>query len=320
MHIFCLRLFAIGNRNFILVLLFIQSSLCFATLESQFPVDCTKLLEMPSLDQKRLSSETAKVIIEYIGQQLREQKTLPLRFAIPTASFAKDSDTIDLLKDKNFSSLYLLEPLDKIRRVPHELKTANDFSKFLAPRGQALLFVGDFQGKSVPMFDGIIIDTNTGVPIANVSLKSSQSPVSKFKLENLLASMKARLSLDYEFKHYMTGPGWFLATTQNAPVAKTLRSPLLQSWFRHASILANLFAVPLTDETPNTNYRELRTVVDMRKSGYTVAVFKDKQVLKAIQEIVDQHKDRNLSLTLLWDADYVIEFTRGGTLTYGFNL
>ena len=274
---------------------------------------------MPSLDQKRLSSETAKVVKEYIGQQLREQKTLPLRFAIPTASFAKDSDTIDLLKDKNFSSLYLLEPLDKIRRVPHELNTANDFSKFLAPRGQALLFVGDFQGKSVPMFDGIIFNTNTGAPIANVSLKSSQSPVSKFKLENLLASMKARLSLDYEFKHYMTGPGWFLATTQAPPTAQSLRSPLLQSWFRHTIVLANLFAIPLADEAPSANYRELRTVVDMRKSGYAIAVFKDKEILKAIQEIVDQQKERNLSLTLLWDTDHVIEFTRGGTITYGFN-
>ena len=83
------------------------------------------------------------MVREFIGQHLKEHKNTPLRFAMPGASFVNSENALDVLKDKSFSSIYLLEPLDQIRHINHELKAANEFSKFLASRGQALLFIGD---------------------------------------------------------------------------------------------------------------------------------------------------------------------------------
>ncbi len=54
---------------------------------------------------------------------------------------------------------------------PHELRAANDLGLILSERDQKLLVITTISDRSIPGFDGVVVDSKN-LPVANVALKS----------------------------------------------------------------------------------------------------------------------------------------------------
>ncbi len=289
---------------------FLQSTPSYGALEEHYSIECHKALSKQNFEEELSPEEISKKVRKIVENDLHYKNTVQLRFLQGENTNPDVAYGIQIFKDPRYPHFFLIDQLNEKHLVAHELRTATDYGKYLAQFGLGFVFVGDFQTKSVPLFDGIIIDLKTGKHVTNISLKSRQTRSTVIDIGELLKELEERLSLGRGFKRYMNGPGWFAAANQVGLDTKTLSSPLYFQWIRHARILADVFYIPLTDEPKNHNFRELRTVVDMRNSGYPHYLFLKPEIYNAIQKIVDERVDHKLGLTLMWDADHVIEFSR----------
>ena len=292
------------------LLLLLQSATSQAALEKHYASECEKALS-PQLILNGLSvEEETKEIRKIIEKDLHFKNAVRLRFIQHQNKNPDISYGIRIFKDSRYPNFFLIDELNEKHLMHHELQTADDYAKYLKQFGLGFIFIGDFQSKSVALFDGIVINLKTGEPVMNISLKSRQTVSKEISVNEILDELEDRLSLGRGFKRYMNGPGWFAANAQVTLERRVLTSPFYYTWIRHARILADIFHIPLVDEPKNHNFRELKTVVDMRKSGYPYDFFLKPEIQNAIQKIVDSRIDHKLSLTLLWDSGRVIEFNK----------
>lgn len=301
----------ITHRTFVLftaIASLLKSADVSGALEGQYPTDCTALLESAPVFKLEPKEEVKKQVHEYISKAMKSILPADFIFAVPGSSLIENPKSIKLTSDHQYPAVLMIESSNSKRRIPHEMLTANDYALHLAKQGLAFVFIGEFENHPVPMFDGLIIDPKTGKTIANVSLKSSQTKRTKLITKILIEELSERFSLDLQFKRYMNGPGWYQALNQVFLNAKEIKRPQTLENIRRAKVTADLFQVPIDKDPKNPQYRELRTVLDMRKSGYNFNDFKNPELLKAVQNIVDQHRDKNLTLTLLWSINQVIDF------------
>lgn len=297
--------------SIVVLLGLMQGPLTHAALEQHYSkTNCERALTSKNFEESLSSDELEQHIREIVAKDLHYKNTVRLRFLQHAPKDPELKYGVRIFRDSRYPHFFLIDALNEKHLVPHELQTASNYGKYLTKFGLGFVFVGDFQNKSVPLFDGIIIDLKTGEPVANISLKSRQTTSHVIDIEELLFELKDRLSLGRGFKKYMNGPGWFAASSQVALDKRTLTSPQYFDWIRHARILADVFHIPLTNKPKNHKFRELRTVVDMRNSGYPYNLFLKPEIQNAIQKLVDERAEHNLGLTLLWDADRVIEFSR----------
>lgn len=288
----------------------LQGTTSHAALEAHYSIHCKQALSHYSYRNGMSRDEDTKRIRRIIEKDLHFKETVRLRFLQHTDSNPDLGYGVRIFRDSRYPHFFLIDGLNEKHLVSHELKTANDYGKYLTQFGLGFIFIGDFQSKSVPLFDGIIVDLKTGTPVANISLKSRQTRAVSIEIDELLEELRDRLSLGRGFKKYMNGPGWFAASNQVAFEERTLYSPQYFHWLRHARILADVFHIPLADSPKNYKFRELRTVIDMRNSGYPYDLFLKSEIHTAIQQIVDERADHNLGLTLMWDSNHVIEFPK----------
>lgn len=69
------------------------------------------------------------------------------------------------------------------------------------------MLVSDFGGQSVPVFDGLVIDSMTGRPMYNVSLKHASIRISNMNAETLLSSLSGRVDSSFEHRRLSSPNG-----------------------------------------------------------------------------------------------------------------
>lgn len=196
-------------------------------------------------------------------------------------------------------------PIDKGHK--NEIRTARDLATFLAhQQGRRFVFAGQFRGSFVPVFDGLVLDTN-GLPLYNVSLKFASVQMPEMKLESLLGSVKTRLNHKGQRQKTRSLLDWLKAVNlwRRDPDGRLFISDYQRDLLRGVQ-LSHIFDLNNPCRFPCG--RELRTVVDMRESGYSYEFVNDPKSREAIQKWVDKYGYGAFTLTLLWDSARVIEF------------
>ncbi len=210
--------------------------------------------------------------------------------------------TLNVFRDKVTPAMYLLERLDEKRHADHELRTARDYAEFVYRRhGQNFVFTGIYDGLAVPLFDGFLAD-GFGRPFVNISLKYIASRATEMNIEALIKKLKLRFAYNYE--KIPTPVEWFvLVNNLQAPKRNDIVSAVYHRHLSRASLLGSLFGFL------GTSYdREIRTVIDLRDSGYDFNYVSQPEMLAAIQQMLMSLPHSYLSLTLIWDPSHVIEF------------
>lgn len=198
-------------------------------------------------------------------------------------------------------------------RIPHdqghknELLTARDFASFLHHQhGQRFVFAGQFKGAFVPVFDGLVLDAD-GDPAYNVSLKFASFRMPFMRKETLIESLKGRLNHKDEKQRTRTLYDWLKAVNLWRPNGNgQLLIPFYERDLERGVQLAQVFG--LTNPCHSHCGRELRTVLDMRESGYSFDFVSDPEVQRDIQKVVERYGYGAFTLTLLWDSARVLEF------------
>lgn len=204
-----------------------------------------------------------------------------------------------------------------LREIPHEELTAQDYAKYLARHHQQdFVYLSDYDGVRVPLFDGLIVTSDTHVPVVNVSLKCCMAKVDDTTVSQIRSDLILRLknhirqSLAYE-----NPADWFVAINEGAQISR--RSPeRYENHLLRAQILASLFGL-IPDPGKIVPMRPHRVVVDVRNHGYDFEFFKDLSVQNALQETVHRfHPSSPLSVTFLWDDHRGVEITSRGVTVY----
>lgn len=200
--------------------------------------------------------------------------------------------------------LLLLEPLEDVHQMAHEIRTARDYARYVyETQKRNFLFVARFEGKSVPVFDGVVVRGTR--PVKNISLKYSSLKVEKVRIEILLKSLKERLDHSNEIRR--TQPlEWFRALSGAQVLSDTVITPFYKERVDSAARLASLFNLFKESDLPLG--REYQTVLDMRDSGYPFDFVSQPENKKAIQTMVSEFAEQGFTLTLLWDFRRVLEF------------
>lgn len=296
--------------SLVLFLYLMQSSFSFAgNIESVFPFDCDKILNPNGV---RLQNQNPLVkadqqFRDFITYHMNYKKQSPLQFRNWHTPITQ-KNTIHIFKDDPDDHFYVIEKINPAKSMYHEIRTAHAYAKYLSSIGQSFVFIGEFQDRSVPLFDGITIDNRTGLAIQNISLKGFATPITKTDLKSVLDKLEARMDVKQSYAKNMNAPGWFLASNNLGRMLRSPKDPSFYDWIWHARILAEIFEVPLVNKVQKPNFREMITVVDMRNSGLDYDFFKARDVSDSVQAMVDEFAENNVGLTLIWDSSHVLNF------------
>lgn len=211
------------------------------------------------------------------------------------------SDTINPL-------MGLFEPLNGMSsKYKHELRTARDLATYLHDKhGQRFVLVGHIEGRDVPVFDGLVFDAD-GTPAYNVSLKFAALTAPSMNREKFLKRYRERIRLRSERQrtksliHWLKVVGGWSRDASGDFCTKDYQQSL-----KLGVLTAHIFG--LTNPNSFPCGRELRTVVDMRESGYTFDFVNQPDFLEEIGHMVQRNGSGAFTLTLLWDQSRVLEF------------
>ena len=158
----------------------------------------------------------------------------------------------------------------------------------------------------MPVFDGLVLD-HDGMPLYNVSLKFTMQAVEKPDYTLLLKNLVGRMVHDRESRLCKTPLSYWRATNNWEPEAQGL------TYIRHFDRdvergveLSHIFG--LNNPASFHCGRELRKVVDMRRSGYTFNFVNDPDFIARVQKMVRSHGYGAFTLALVWDSEHVLEF------------
>ena len=236
-----------------------------------------------------------------------------VEFALPGFKWRPDELTFPTLPDGENPALLVLPHVDGQPDIPHEINTARDYAEFVhRQHGQRFIFISRFEGRSVPVFDGVVVHSN-GAPSENISLKYTSRRVIEVELETLLKAVGGRLDLTWESRH-LQRPIDFFRTANGYPLsednfifARNFNEQIV--WTARLAALFDLY------RPHSVGFgREFRTVVDMRDSGFSFNFIRRPGNLRAINQLMRDRAQKNTSLTLLWNHQQVIEF-KGGLST-----
>lgn len=220
-------------------------------------------------------------------------------------------------RDREIPSLIRFEEVQNLRSViEHEAQTARDYAKFVRRYfDQDFAFFAELNGKSVPIFDGLVLHRRTHVVQANVSLKYSSGKITEPRMEKLAEDVHSRF---YEFrrkKKVLTEPDEWFRVINNLPADGLTRAlPDYENNIRNAQMLSTLFGL----FTPgDKGAREARIVVDIRHHGFSFEFFRDPMVQENLRELfVDRANRYHVSLMLLWNDRQGVEIRRNGVKLY----
>ncbi len=216
----------------------------------------------------------------------------------------------------------------------HELLTAQSLGRFFESwRDAEFIFVTDFNGQTVPIYDGIAIDAITRVPLANVSLKSTIHHMNPTP-DQFLSDVKYRIDFHNDRTYMIRTPmAWFRATTgllfREVDVSK-LPNDTLFDLLDHPRRVADLFGLfgggvhadaPKVEgdgARPAVTSRPTWLVVDYRMFGFSYHEATRRSVLNKLSALLVQQHDPKLELFLLWNAGHVIHVTREFVNVYEF--
>lgn len=207
-------------------------------------------------------------------------------------------------------SMYTLGPLSDAKKPDHEIRTARDYAEFLSAQGRTFVYLSDFKGRSVPVFDGLIIDSASNETLAAVSLKYHSVRVERPKARDLVHDIYGRLNMHRQLSQLASPQSWFETVT-----GRRYLHPQIHDWlYWHTRTLMNIFGL---FQTPHEPYPDIQLVVDMRDHGYPFEFVTEPRLLDAISKAVQKKSEQRISLTLLWNSRQVIEFTANeGARTY----
>ncbi|MBN8553938.1 MAG: hypothetical protein J0L93_00665 [Deltaproteobacteria bacterium] len=191
-----------------------------------------------------------------------------------------------------------------------ELQTARDYAKFLKHHRKALfVFLSEFQGKSVPIFDGFIVN-EAGERIENVSLKYASVSMSRISMETFLESMMGRLDHDMDLKRFDSPLGWLRAFGGGQSILKITKSKTALDIMQQTASVLGLLDL-FKDGQYSLLNRGLRTVLDVRNHGYPFEWIEKPDILSSVVDLI-RKTPHQFALTLLWDSEHVIEFDARG--------
>lgn len=189
--------------------------------------------------------------------------------------------------------------------IPHEARTARDYAMHLSRQGRVFVYLSYFKGRSVPVFDGLILDWQTNQTLAAVSLKYRPYPVRKVEIQHLVDDISERLRLQREFGQLASPHSWFENVTGRAYANPEAHLQL----YWHTRALMNIFKLFQSPERPHPDFN---LVIDMRDHGYPFDFVTVPGTLDRILTAVRKKSAQRVRLTLLWDSHRIIEFTPDG--------
>ena len=220
-------------------------------------------------------------------------------------------------RDREIPSLIRIQDARSLKSIiPHEVQTAKDYAKFVRKNfGEDFAFLAEFDGMSVPIFDGVILNRKSHAVLANVSLKYNSEAVEAATLERLTEDVEARF---YEFrrkKKILTQPDEWFRVVNNLPTdSLSLALPYYETALRRALTLSTLFGLFTTGDA---GAKEARIVVDIRDHGFTFDFFRDPAVQKQLRDKFVATANRyHTSMTLLWNDRQAVEIRREGVKLY----
>lgn len=209
-----------------------------------------------------------------------------------------------ILNDSEVPAMGILEPIqlrEPIEGHALELRTARDFARYVAKtRKERFVFINSFAGAAVPVFDGVVRD---GDHVSyNVSLKYL-SPREKRDEKDLLLTLKTRLKLKDQKQRTQNLWKWLKVVGR---WSMEMSPEAFRNEVQRGVTLAYIFG--LTNPCQFHCGRELRTVIDMRDSGYLFDELNQPEMKEKIQSLVRRQGYGAFTLTLLWDSARVLEF------------
>jgi hypothetical protein len=246
----------------------------------------------------------------------------------PDARFTSNAKDIELKQpiyfqiypDRRTPELFSLENLESNKQIPHEIRTARDYAKFAINRlGARFVFVASLNGSAIPVFDGLLVHPESGIPLANVSLKYASLNLGGAGRDVLLKDIDHRLDLRNEKRSFREPIRWFQVNSGSHVDGNLVEMLKYDIDIKRASFLVNIFGLfgsPSEGAERRPGPRPFNLVVDMRNHGYPFELVRTPAYLNAINELVSvrQNPDTGLrengplQLTLIWDANHVIEF------------
>lgn len=252
--------------------------------------------------------------------------------------FADGSDGTDSLRQKD--SILIGRTADGLLRlqgeshgrrladIPHEVETATEFSRYLRRRGGDreanidFLYASTVDGRNVPIFDGVLIDTRTKRPIANVSLKTASKPLDSveqvsssdplaWRVRYFVQRFRQRVEAlqqasDHEIaRHFSDLPIPIKALDSSMPLI--LRKP----WLDRIAAVNTLFRIFDWSDgpTPETSRSPAVIVIDLKKEAIAYREAATDDVRRRLAGIVREFGVRNLKVVLLWSERDVIEIS-----------
>lgn len=248
-------------------------------------------------------------------------RAIPRRISLPGEKTSEP--TIEAFRDEETPSLIRLEPIKNLRSIiAHEARTAVDYSKFVRNHfRQDFAFLAEYQGKSVPVFDGLVLNQHSHAVLANVSLKYNATVVDVSKMDratamaHLIEAISDRFSEFRRKKPLLTQPEEWFRVVNNLPSDALSRAGLdYENNIRSSQTLSSLFGL----FTPgDRGAHETRIVVDVRDYGFSFDFFKDPDVQAGLRDLFVESANRyHVSLTLLWNDRQGVIIRRNGVRLY----
>lgn len=305
--------------------LFSSAAWANATCESLFKT--AELLPRVELTPDQVA---ARVLVEKVDRVLWAPTARP--FALKLEEDGRGAPQgYEGSRDRKSRSVIHLKRSRK-NYAAHELLTAQSLGRFFESwRDAEFVFVTDFNGQTVPIYDGIAIDAITRLPLANVSLKSTIHHMNPTP-HQFLADVKGRIDFHTDRTYMLRTPmSWFRATTgllfRDVDVSKLPNDTLFEilDHPRRVADLFGLFGGGVHPGAPQAEAAEAKVtsrptwlVVDYRKFGFSYHEATRRSVLNKLSALLTQQPDPSLELFLLWNAGHVIHVTREFVNVYEF--
>lgn len=199
------------------------------------------------------------------------------------------------------SPIVFVEETPYSRLLENEVATALKYAQHLASRNQEFVLISEYDGRNVPIFDGIVIEKATGQTLFNVSLKFASIRMQNMDADTLLSSLTGRLNHSFERDRLKAENGWQKLFASDQKSLRRLAPERLaairelETWFGLGNSAENPFG------------REFRTVLDMVASGYSYEFVSKPELVQLINEMVLSSK-RPETLSLIWNEHQVLEF------------
>lgn len=239
----------------------------------------------------------------------------PRRVTLVAPSELPEGRRLRAVHVPNSQGLLIFETDQRRPGLDHEVRTAQQYAKFVARAyGQQFLYVGDYLRRPVPLFDGVVLSQGLD-GLYNVSLKYASVRMKEVRIGPLIESMTGRLDYDFDLYGIVHPAEWFKKVISRGSLGGVRRHKDYSDYLLRSRLLMNLFDL-FPNGRPEDQWvpyiRELRTVVDVRDHGYPIEFFLQQEVQNSLIELVKSKTRQKLTLTLLWDADHVVEIDHSG--------